>query len=225
MSQRHPTPIAPAPSGTANEVAWFRQTAKNIKERGVSVGPGLRASYTTEGTLIELGKIAVESTTAAEPAQIKRALLLAYGNGSYFTAQAFDDSGSLAGDIIYVAVPIYLRASTYNARNVSGMPFRPLSEGWRASPANRSDAYVNITVFPQYAVGDEVYIFKPQGKTDVVIPRGIVPDTNSDYTVEWMDANVEGRHLETALVEVPICRIESGQVVQRHILVRGGPIY
>ncbi len=48
------TQLPPEPSGDAKETQWFRQLTRCLRERTVKVGPGLRVSYRSDGTLIEL---------------------------------------------------------------------------------------------------------------------------------------------------------------------------
>ncbi len=49
-----PASLCPIASGNAKETAWFNQIRKNVEQRTVRVGPGLKISYKTDHTLVEL---------------------------------------------------------------------------------------------------------------------------------------------------------------------------
>ena len=87
---KHPTELAREPSGNAKEVSWFRTILKNLRERSVKVGPGLRVSYRVDGTLIEL---AGREASASAP------------------AAAVQFQGEWKSDVVYVENDIVIRGS------------------------------------------------------------------------------------------------------------------
>jgi len=206
---------------------WLNQLADAVRSLDPVVSHRTRTSHTSIGILREGLNENVEPDAATPLTRCVITEIVSVSS-SYFKAAPYLADGTGAdpnATTLFVAVPFYLRPTSYNGVIVSGTQFRPSTEGIRASPANSATAYVPMSVFPGYDIGQDVYVFEPLGKTDVTVPDGTIPNTTGVQRLTWMDANVDGRHLETGLKELEICRLEGGVVVQRHVLVRGGPIY
>ena len=150
---------------------------------------------------------------------------------NYLETRAFKDEGDIidpAADAVIVAIPYYLRASSYTDVTLGGFHYKIVNGQIRVSQGGTNadnTSYIVKTFFPTYGIGQDIYALQPQGKTDVIVPRGIVPGTTDVTRLEWIDANVEGRRLETAQIELQLCRLENGVVTQRKVTVEGGPIY
>ena len=140
----------------------------------------------------------------------------------YLTCAPYKDDGSVDSKVFLVAIPPYLRASTYDNLTLGGFHyFRPTSGPnigqiqCSNAPGSATD-YVVKSFFPPYATGQDIYALRPIGKTDVQV---------DNVVLEWIDANVEGRRLDTQLTKVSVCRLENGIAVTRNIVVEGGPIF
>ncbi len=220
----HPTQLAPEPSGQGKEVGWFRQIVKNLRERTVRVGPGLRVSYKTDCTLIEL-RGATPSAAGGDQAGIKRCRIIEQFS-NYLTTNEYDSAGQITDIFLRVAIPFYLRGTTYGSATpgvtvqIGGFNYVTVAGQIRCSSVGVGQGYVVKQFFPPYLVGKDIYAIQPIGGTDVT---GSV--AGQSFNVDWMDANVDGRRLDTLQVELPMCRLEGGVVVQRHVTVEGGPIY
>lgn len=223
-----PTQLAPQPSGNTKEVTWFKQVMKNIRERTVTVGPGLRCSYTTEGTRIEVAAKAARGG-AGDPTGCKRCKITAIlptgtNQAHYLTTKEYNVDGyTVSNTTLLVAIPYYLRADTYpnspSRLTLGGFSYTTVAGQIRCSNAPGSDtAYVVKSFFPPYGIGQDIYAIQPIGKTDVTV---------DDNLLEWIDANVEGRRLDTAQTQLSVCRLEGSPAVEvtRNVVVEGGPVF
>ncbi len=213
----HPTPLASEPSGDAKEVSWFAAVIKNIRQRSIRVGPGLRASYGMDGTLIEIERKA-SSAVVAGGGGIKRLQLWAQGINYYRT---YEDDGNGNFNVVgpNVAVPFFYRASTYDlgasgANYTGGLGFSLVGGEIRAHGANAGD-YLVKALFPSYAIGQYIYAGEVEDGTDVYATP---PATDR---VTWVD--LTARTLITVPRDFSICRLEGGQPVTRVALIDGGP--
>jgi len=207
-----PTRLPAEPSGNAKEVGWFRTVLKNIRERTLKVGPGLRASYKVDGTYLELVGVADSSAAAPASAEIKRMQITAVAS-TYVVAQSYAaDETTLSGESFNVALQKYHRGSTYADLTLGGYRFRGLSLV-NISGLDDNDTLA-FTVFPPPTAGDDIIAAKPEGKTDLVV---------SGTRLEWMDTTA--RWLMPELRVVNVCRLEGGIPVTRRILVAGGAIH
>ena len=126
------------------------------------------------------------------------------------------DGGPPSGGTKLVAIPFFLRASTYEDLTTGGFHWVTTAGQIRRSLA-ASPADYTVRIFaPTYDLGQDIYAFQPAGKTDVVI---------QGTRVTWMDANVEGRRLDTDQVKLTVCQFEGTVAVNRSVVVEGGPIY
>lgn len=178
-------------------------------------GRNIRLRNTSQGCIIN------SEATEGEPAEssglIQRMRITNIGglSASYLLCQFYNSEGTnTEGDEIAVAVPKYLRASTYTTLTLGGFRFDTILKV--NHPANDPADYVVKTLFPPYEIGQDVYALQPAGKTDVVL---------TGTRLEWIDANVEGRRLDTNLTLVNVCRLEAGVQVTRKILMEAGPIH
>ena len=206
----------------------INQLADAIRSGQSVISNNMRTSQTAIGTIHEaLDGVA----TVAESVSLKRFVIteIVSVTSNYFKAREYLDDGTGADPDkpeTFIAVPFYLRPTNFDNVTVSGARFLALSGSTiRQSLAGVVNGFVPMSVFPGYNIGQDVYAFQPIGKTDVVVAAGIIPGTTSAHRLEWMDANVDGRHLETGLVALDVCKIEGGVTVQRKVLVRGGAIY
>ena len=53
----HPTPLAKEPGGTSRVVGWFRRILRNVKERTLIAGSGVRMDYTEDGTVVSIAQL------------------------------------------------------------------------------------------------------------------------------------------------------------------------
>ncbi len=217
--QAHPTPLIPDPNGVGKEVSYFKQTRKNIRERGIRVGRGLRASYGVDGTLIEVEKQAV-AESGAGASNIKRLQLFAQGTNYYTTYQeGLDGNFNIQGP--NVAVPFFYRTSTYDLGGIpsgytAGLKFKVVSGQVRLIGSSDAD-YIPKLLFPSYALGQIIYAGEVEAGTDVYATP---PSTNR---VTWID--LTARTWITLPMDFSVCTLVAGQPVTKAALIDGGPIH
>lgn len=218
-----PTSLAPEPGGQGKEVGWFRQIVKNLRERTVRVGPGLRVSYKSDGTLIELARMP-SGGKGGDPTGCKRCKITSItptgtNSANYLTTQEYNPDGyTVSATVLKVAIPYFLRASTYESLSLGGFNYvKSFATGGQIRCSQTGNAgYVVKSFFPPYAVGQDIYAIQPIGKTDVTV---------DDILLEWVDANVEGRRLDTAQIDLNYCVDVGGTIVRKKVTVEGGPVF
>lgn len=205
----HPTSLPPEPSGNSKETTWFRQLLKNIRERSIKVGPGLRASYKLNETLIELAKKEASSGTEEVTSGVQRFRVDSI-HDHYLTCRKSDDLGQPIGSTTY--------------RIAKPWPLQVESEGPTFVTQNTRRRYiltyyVNEEIDPAYYVGDSrIFATMPTGKdgTIEIIDGELVP-------LEWIDLNNAARHWRASYTEVRVCVDEGSGPVTRRIFLAGGP--
>lgn len=184
------TQIPSEPAGNAKETAWFRQLLRCIRERTVKVGPGLRVSYKSDGSLIELVGIQRQQTVEAG-ASIQQYRITAVSN-DYIEGKTWD--GTTLGDVaVKIAKPFRLRKTGWDGvtvvYNFNGTIFSILYT-YLATPGSRTAfrAAGNVTenqaIIPLYSVNDIIYATEPEGGTLV---------TSDGTALTWLDLNVDAR--------------------------------
>lgn len=216
----HPTKLAPEPSGTGKEVGWFKQIIRNLRERTIRGGPGIRVSYRTDCTLLELEKI--QQASGGSGSLIKRCQITSVtptGSNSknYLTTREYNSDGyTLSTNVLLVAIPYFLRASTYEAQTIGNFIYTTVGGQIRCRQSGApASAYIVETFFPPYIVGQDVYAMQPVGKTDVTV---------DDELLLWMDVQIEGRRLKPQQTQLSVCVLEGGVPTPRTITVEGGPV-
>ena len=197
-----PTPLPREPSGNAKEVGWFKAVLKNLRERTVRVGPGLRASYRSDGTVIELVREKV-TTETAEPGVVQRFYLDVVEN-EWLNCRKADEDGTPIGvagqDFYRIAKPPGLRLPSSlemvdgdftivytgsNTREVQWNQDRDLKIIERLKPPYGPPANVS----PDLGLMDtEIYATKPVGKTGLTITVAVPgQETPQPVQLEWIE--------------------------------------
>lgn len=201
---RYPTPLPPEPSGNSKETTWFRQLLKAIRERSVKVGPGLRASYNVNETLIELERAQIAGGTTTTASESQR-YYIDEVQDSYLLCRVADETGVPSGNQVKIAKPENLRVTTGSATYVSQNARKRFITG---------NAYVAEEIDPAYDMGDFIYADEPEGKTGVTIDGAILT---------LLDENRDARHWRASYTLVSVCVNEGGTLVTRTMYVAGGP--
>lgn len=212
---KYPTKLPPEASGNSKETNWFRQLMKCIRERSLAVGPGLRISYKTDGTLIEIvGKETTAAVESVATGAIQRFIIDEIYD-KYLVCRKATEAGVAIGTQTYrIAKPLELRVSAISTQFIN--------QTTRKRFVGASGAYVNEEMQPPYEVGSaELYASLVEGDSSVVDPEA--PSTNPTQKLEWLDVNVEGRHWRASYYLVSVCVNESGTLVTKQMYVAGGP--
>ena len=186
---KHPTELPREPSGNAKEVSWFRILLKCVLQRSIKVGPGLRASYRVDGTLIELEGRAASGGAGGTIQQYKVTVI----SDDSITCRTWDGTTDGTSDVI-VAKPYRLRKTPWNGITVvydfNGTSYS-IVYSYLATPGFRT-AQVTVggtqttesqAIIPIYKVGDIIYATEPEGGTDVFVGSAVT----------WLDLNVDAR--------------------------------
>lgn len=184
------TQIPSEPAGNAKETAWFRQLLRCIRERTVKVGPGLRKSHNTDGTLIELIPVRQE-VSVSESSAIQQYKITAIAD-DYIEAKTWD--GTTLGDVaVQVAKPWRLRKTDWNGAtvtyNFNGTIFTIqytylATPGFRTAVRPSTGVTENQAIIPLYSVNDIIYATEPDGGTLVTV---------NSTALTWLDLNVDAR--------------------------------
>lgn len=214
----HPTQLPQEPSGTSKETNWFRNLVRAVRERSIEVGPGLRASYGVNRTLIELAGIQ-EILEQAEASELQR-FLVTEDAADYMECVKVDDDGVPYGSGVLVARPLHLRRTGFHGTTVNyrGGTFRlEYADTTTRRCYDADNRYFDESIWPPYVQGDsEIYGMRPKGKPPVFRLDGT--------QLEWLDINVSSRIFEPNVTKVQVCQMVNGVNVTRYMYVAGGPI-
>lgn len=114
-------------------------------------------------------------------------------NPGYLLCDALDDAGQPTSESFYVARPVELRGEPQTRDVVVVAP----------------NGIITERIYPPYAIDDEIYAGKSDGKTDFTF----------EQVLEWIDLNVAGRHWAPTYRKV--CATVDG--IPGEMIVPGGP--
>lgn len=190
-----------------------------LRKQKARKGRGIRLHETSDGT--------THSVIASEQAEeggleSKRCYIISTtptGSNSrnYLTVKVYNEDGyTLSSEILKVAIPYFLRATTYEDQTIGSFIYTTVNGQIRCRQSGAvATAYIAETFFPPYIVGQDIVAIKPQGKTDVTV---------DDVLLEWVDINNEGRRLKPNQTQLSVCVLEGGVPTSRTITVAGGPV-
>lgn len=187
----HPTPLPREPGGDSKETSWFRKLLRCVRERGVKVGPGLRASYTTEHTLIELER--ERGSSKAEAGVVQRFYLDGAENEWLNCRKCAEDGtpiGDAGVDFYRIAKPPGLRLpASLQAVEDAGFTIYYINSNRREIRSDSdADLLIVETLRVPYTQGDtEIYGTMPVGKTGLTINLTPGGEQQTPYQLEWIE--------------------------------------
>ena len=218
------TQLPAEPAGNAKETAWFRQVLRVLRELRVKTGPGLRYSYKTDCTLIEL--LPQRRTAPAGEASPSTRMKILEIAADYLRCRTQSADGSVddGETLIRVAKPAFLRVTGINGTTRDGWSYSvvdPASERTltaATAPGITAGKQVIEEVRPSYKANDTIYAIQPKGETSVVDPD------NSAAKLTWLDSNVDGRNWFHRRIMLDVCVLVNNLPTQKTVVFSAGPI-
>ena len=214
------TQIPSEPAGNAKETAWFRQLLRCLRERTVKTGPGLRHSYKSDGTLIELIPVIVRSGGSAV-SDTRMKIVTIEDDHLTCRTQSADGTVDAAETPIKVAKPTFCRRTGIDGITRDGWSYSvPALAATRTLTAVAVAGITNGLIVleelePSYKVDDTIYATQPSGQTAVEL---------AGERLTWIDKNYDARHYRHKRIMLDACVLVNNTPTQKTIIFSAGPI-
>ena len=179
----HPTPLITEPGGTSRFLGWFRRLRRNVRERSIIAGNGIRLDHTSDGTRISIGQIRRagggvasgdirQAVLAEDPLQTDDKLLVR------FVGETEDK---------LIALPYLLRKTPFDGEERNGVEYTYTDQSGEISTTNRTATvpaqnYAEAqTIIPNYVEGDTIFCQYVGGSGTGVVG------------VDYIDMNLDAR--------------------------------